>query len=106
MKHIIFVILILSFCSHDKTKYAVNPILEFNIDGLISGKRNDINFTDLFTGFKIIPLEFSDNSIFSKIDELKIINDTIFILDKTSTKSIYLFSKSGESFFLISVMMI
>jgi hypothetical protein len=96
MKKIIFIILLLSSCSYDKTIYTDNQIHEFNIDDIISEKRNDINFADLFTGFKIIPLEFSDNSIFSKIDELKIINDTIFILDKTSTKSIYLFSKSGE----------
>lgn len=94
-KFILVTILALFSCNKLAERNIDDQRLEFNIENLISEKGNVINYTDLFTAFKIIPLESSDKSIFSKIDELKILKDTIFVFDY-STKSIYLFSTKGD----------
>jgi hypothetical protein len=64
------------------------------IDELIS--EEPVNFSELFTDFHIIPLETDTNCLFSVISNIKLIGDTLFIFDRMTTKSIYIFSKEGS----------
>jgi hypothetical protein len=77
--------------SHDKLK---GGVINLQIDNLISDEQ--ILYSELFTDFQVIPLETKDDCIFSHIDNFKFINDTIYIFDRFTTKSIYLFSKEGK----------
>lgn len=71
-----------------------NAKITINIDEIISN--DPIYFSELFSNFKFIPLETSKNAIFSAIDNLKLVNDTIFIFDRFKTKSVFMFTQDGS----------
>ena len=62
---------------------------------LISNENKPIYFSELFSDFHIIPLETKEECLINQIDNIKLINDTICILDRYPTKSIFLFSASA-----------
>lgn len=59
-------------------------------------KNIQINHSDLFDNIKIVPLETKDESIIGFVDEIEIVNDTIFLLDRWRSKCIKRFDTSGH----------
>lgn len=80
----------------DPEKYTNNEIINLDVDKLISYENKPVLFSNLFSNFHIIPLETRKECVFSQISNIKLINDTIFILDRMSTKGIYFFTKQGK----------
>jgi len=80
--------------SHDENLNDNGALINMNIDSILSD--NPITFSSIFSDFELIPLQTTEESIFSYIDDIKVIGDTLFIFDRTITKSILLFSKDGK----------
>ncbi|MCQ2215563.1 MAG: 6-bladed beta-propeller [Bacteroidales bacterium] len=59
-------------------------------------ENTSINHGDLFDSIKIVPLETNDESIIGFIDEMEIVNDTIYLLDRWRSKCIKRFGISGK----------
>jgi hypothetical protein len=82
-------------CSDISHEYdSVNASININIDEIISD--DPIYFSELFSNFKFIPLETNDDAIFSMINSLKLVNDTIFIFEIFRTKSVFIFTQDGS----------
>lgn len=81
-------------CIHFRQDENNCELINLQIDSLISEK--NLYYSDLFSDFQVIPLETKENCIFSHIDNFRLINDTLYIFDRFTTKSIYLFSKEGK----------
>ena len=71
----------------DKNDY---PIKEVHVDNRI---KPEDQITDLFSIEKIIPLESTENAYFKYIRNLKIRNDTIYII---GDKTVIVFDKNGD----------
>jgi len=84
-------------CSGDKKRNNAgnSETIVLNIDKLIEEDKTPVNFSDLFSGFQIIPLETVKESQFSRIGNIKVLEDTICILDQSSN-SIFIFSRQGK----------
>jgi hypothetical protein len=78
----------------DKKNVDDMNVLHINIDSLISQK--PIYYSQLFTGYRIIPLETKEECVFNRISNLKILNDTFFVFDANGTKTLFLFSMEGK----------
>lgn len=87
------ILLILISCKSEKDKVQ-ESIKEIDFDEVISN--DPIMFSDIFSDYKIIPLETTDNSIFSSIDDIIMLNDTLFIFDRFKSKSVFLFDIGGK----------
>ncbi len=59
-------------------------------------------FSDLFEYVETISLETTDSNIIGKIDKISINNEMIYILDRTITKSLFIFSFTGDFINMIS----
>lgn len=95
IRKILVIIFICISCnnSNDNQRIIKNDEIVLEIDELISGE--PIYLSELFTDFHIIPLETDTNCFFYVISNIKLIGDTLFILDRLATKSVYIFSKEG-----------
>lgn len=69
-------------------------LIEINIDN--QDYENTVSYSDLFNSVKFVPLETNRNCLIGQIDEIELYNDTIFILDKSIGKAIYMFDKNGS----------
>ena len=56
----------------------------------------NIKSSDIITKHTYIKLETSDSSLFGSVNQIEILNDRIYILDKNKTNSIFIFSIQGE----------
>ncbi len=83
----------LNFCKSGNHHKAIDPVITINLDNIISN--DPIRYSELFSGVHIVPLETSDDIIIKRIDNLKLLNDTIYILDRT-LKSLFIFSRNGK----------
>ena len=59
------------------------------------GKRQPMKISDISSGMKVIKLETSENALLSNINEIKIFDDSIYVLDVIS-KAIYVFDFEGN----------
>ena len=71
-------------------------------DGIITVDMTEINtekdgslFFDSIYNPKVIPIGFNDNTIISQIENLKMVDDRIYFIDK-NTKSVHCCNKSGD----------
>lgn len=55
-----------------------------------------IRSSDIITEHTYIKLETSDSSLLGSVNQIEILNDRIYILDKNKTNSIFIFSIQGE----------
>jgi len=88
----LFLITILS-CKTENSRLTEREKILINIDSVLSNK--PVHFSDLFSGFSIIQLETGNEFTINRIDNLKILDDKIYIFDG-SLKSLFIFSKNGK----------
>jgi hypothetical protein len=94
MKNLFFfniILVIIISCTTEK--YISKSNKTINLDSL--GKIESIKFTDYFKSYKIIPLETNDNCIIGLISQMKIFEDSIYILEGYTNK-IIVFNKYGD----------
>jgi hypothetical protein len=75
-------------------KEHVYELINIEIDDIVSDI--PVPYTDLFSDFKIIPLETVEGSVFSSFDDLRLINDTLFIFEQKYIKGVLIFSGEGK----------
>ncbi|WP_170179755.1 6-bladed beta-propeller [Flavivirga rizhaonensis] len=96
MKRILFtIVLLLCFSS---CKKIVNELDNVNLEHIkvdIQEKYPEGDFKEYFSSSKIIALETTERSIFSKIDRISLHKDKIFILDR-NTDAVLIFSNTGK----------
>ena len=69
-------------------------MIDIRIDELST--ENTILFSSIFKSFKLLPLETKEHCMIGQIDELRIINDTIYVLDRHIAKALYVFNGNGK----------
>jgi hypothetical protein len=67
--------------------------IEINVDEIISEK--PLVFSEVFSDFRVIPLETNEYCIINNLDNIKIVRDTIYIFDRNA-KSVFIFSNNGR----------
>ena len=72
----------------------VYDLINIEIDDIISDI--PVPYSALFSDFKIIPLETVEGSVFSSFDDLRLINDTLFIFEQKYIKGVLIFSGEGK----------
>src|SRR5690554_2317647 len=81
-------------CSKEHNKSNTDiAIYEINLDSL--EVKEVEKMSSYFKSVKLIPLETSDNNLIETVDAIQVIDDYIFILDK-SYKRLYCFDKDGK----------
>lgn len=81
-------------CSNNNNKSLINePKFTLLIDTLLTDE--SFYISSIASTYKIIHLETREDCYFSKISNIKILNDTIYIFDR-KLKSVFLFSTDGE----------
>ncbi|TKG94477.1 6-bladed beta-propeller [Puteibacter caeruleilacunae] len=74
---------------------AVNEgLIRINVDTIT--RESKINYSDIFDGIEIIALETKEECLIGQVDQLEIVNDTIYILDSFSAKALFLFDLEGR----------
>lgn len=53
-------------------------------------------YSDFYCSVKYVPLETTDDALIGKIKHIQLINDTLYILDGTSAKSLFVFNFEGR----------
>jgi hypothetical protein len=56
----------------------------------------DMNYFSFFERMKIIPLEDTDESLIGKVDNIKVSEDYLFILDRSKARKLLVFDKNGK----------
>lgn len=82
-----------TFCTNKKKEQTQTQRITLEIDSIISN--DPFYLSDVFSNFKIIILETNEESIINRIDNLQLINDTLYIFDR-SVKSLLIFSVDGK----------
>lgn len=95
MKNLYSIAFFLSFlsCSESDTKHGALSV-EVNVSSKLK-----LKFTDLFESVEVIPLGTTDDVLISGITKTLIVNDLIFVLNKSATNTIFCFDKSGNLIF-------
>jgi hypothetical protein len=62
----------------------------------------EMNYSDIFDSYEIIPLETSQDILIGEIDKVLFSDDLIFVLDKRITKTVFAFGKEGKFRFKIT----
>ena len=88
-----FIIICVAAYSCGNKTSSHKEVIQIDIDEYISDE--PLVFSDVFSGFHIIPLETHDDCIINQINNIKIIRDTIYVFDKNA-KSVFIFSKQGR----------
>jgi hypothetical protein len=57
---------------------------------------NTLDFSTLFKGLMIIPLETTAESLIGSVNSLEFYNETIFVLDNTQSKAVFAFDINGN----------
>lgn len=68
--------------------------VDVDIDNLETEKQ--ITFSSIFRDFKIVPLETSDKCLIGNISQIEIFNDTIYVLDSSIAKALFVFDNKGK----------
>lgn len=71
-----------------------NGFINLDIETLISDEA--VYFSELFSGFHIIPLETKENVVLGNISNIKFKDEIFFCFDRMKTRKVYLFSKDGS----------
>jgi hypothetical protein len=93
LKILVFVIICVTAYSCGNKTSSHKEVIHIDIDEYISDE--PLVFSEIFSGFHIIPLETSEDCIINQINNIKIIRDTIYVFDKNA-KSVFIFSKQGR----------
>lgn len=87
-------ILTLPSCMNNDIKNESENEIIINLDEVI--ENDQVHFSDLFSDYRFIPLEYTDESKFSAITKIKIVDGDYYILDAFHTNTLYHFSELGE----------
>lgn len=88
---------VLMSCDNSQNYEGTTPnidLIDVNPDELTV--ENSIRYSSFFSGINLIPLETKKECLIGRIDELKIVNDTIYVLDSRIAKSLFLFNIDGQ----------
>jgi hypothetical protein len=80
-------------CSESELKNS-SSLIEVNVSSKLK-----LEFTDIFESVEVIPLETTDDVLISGITKTLIVDDLIFVLNKSATNTIFCFDKSGKLIF-------
>lgn len=80
-------------CSESELKHS-SSLIEVNVSSKLK-----LEFTDIFESVEIIPLETTDDVLIGGITKTLIVDDLIFVLNKSATNNIFCFDKSGKLIF-------
>lgn len=111
--NVCFVLITAICCSDAKNKKNTNKLseIELKYSNLITStiKSDDLlsididklenkiyRLSELFSSIKYIPLETKKESLIGRIRHIELINDTIYILDASSSKCLFIFSLDGK----------
>ena len=70
--------------------------ISYEVPKINSNEHRQCKIEQLFDSLYVVKLETNDNNIIGAIDELTIVNDTIYVLDSWSTKTVCLFDMTGK----------
>ncbi len=59
---------------------------------------SNIKLSSYFSSLEFIPLETNNEALLGRINKLHVYNDTLFILDKTGSKGVFMFNRRDGSF--------
>lgn len=96
MKKILYIFLIVSLvgCQENSTKKkTVNANGSFETETLSVNDKTPLSIVD---SISFIPIKESENSLFINIDKILVKKNSIFIMDKLSSRALLKFSKLGE----------
>ena len=93
---VIFIcLLFFSSCNREEAK-TKQEIISINIDKLENKTKKEAKLSDFVTNSKIVNLETNDQCYIGRINDIQVINDTIYILDRHIAKTLFLFSINGN----------
>lgn len=95
MNSIIIIVLLLSCKNSNQLAKNTSPSELINIELDIETEGEQGRFDDYFSSAKIIALETTDSSLFSRISRMILFKEKIFILDK-EMNTVYIFMNSGK----------
>lgn len=90
--YITFILGVLSACKN-------SPVMDVGeVRTINCSKITDDTFklSDIASSFSIIPLETNDSCLIGEISKLEFFNENIFVLDKTYSARLFVFSKNGK----------
>lgn len=93
MKYCVLFLLLIFSCSK-KNESNLNKFIKVDVS-----KKLELNFSDIFESVEIIPLSTSDELLISGISKTVILDDKVFVLNKSATNSIYCFDHKGNLIF-------
>ncbi len=76
------------------TPQTKEKLIELDLDTM--NFSNHYSMSSFFKTVRFISLETKKECLIGNIDEIKIKNDTVFVLDKKISKSLFIFDKSGK----------
>lgn len=92
--NILFIsIILICYSCNKEYKNSKSQRITLNVDSIISDKV--VHYSDLFSHFKIIPLETKEECLINTITDIEFIDDTLYIFDR-SIKSVLIYSKEGK----------
>lgn len=100
IKILFFLVIILAGCGSKSGLNEVSAILDndnthiINVD--ILDKQENVDLSLFFSTIEIIPLEISRDVLLSRVNKLIVYNDTLYVLDKTGAKGLFMFNCKGN----------
>lgn len=70
-------------------------LIRINLDDL-DIRNYPVQYSNIFKSYKLIPLETNEHCMIGRIDELEVVNDTIYVFDRDIAKSLYVFDMNGQ----------
>ena len=94
---LVFLIYFFIACKHDLRVVNDEPLERILVPKL---KNRVVNFSELFSSWKLVPLETNRNSVISKISRIQIFDNKFFLLDR-NTNCVVVFNIDGKFLFRI-----
>jgi hypothetical protein len=94
MKNFIYILACIALCSCKSTSHGESAVKTISVD--FSDMKDSGKEKDLFSSYKIVPLETNDSCLISEIIKVILWQDRIFILDGYLTASVVIFDSSGK----------
>lgn len=93
---VLFLITVIGCSERDRigTSTKTEDLISIDLDELEIGA--PISYSELFDDIKFIELESTPNSLLGKISKVIYYNDTIYVMDKSVSKAVFLFNQDGK----------
>jgi hypothetical protein len=94
MRNFIYILACIALCSCKSTSHEESAVKTISVD--FSKMKDSGKEKDLFSSYKIVPLETNDSCLIGEITKVVLWQDRIFILDFYKTVSVFIFDSSGK----------